>query len=108
MEPFRRDAHLVRRPSPPFPSRGHAVHRIRFGQLPLFVRIVVGIAIINVWVSFEEFIVDRVGLWKYMPGYRVGQFCVWDLTVVTLVITSLAWVSWRDNSAGANRHPSAT
>jgi hypothetical protein len=42
-------------------------------------------------VSFEEFVVDRVGLWKYMkymPYYKAPQFCVWALTV-TLVVAGL-------------------
>jgi cytochrome c-type biogenesis protein CcmH/NrfF len=64
-----------------------------FRQLPLFVRVVVGIALINLWVSFEEFVVDRVGLWKYMPGYKVGMFCLWDLAVVLLVIAAITWAS---------------
>ena len=76
--------------------------RVRFGQLPMLVRVVVGLALINFWVSFEEFVVDRVGLWKYMPGYRVGQFCVWDATVVLLVVTGVVWASvMRDRAPSA-------
>ena len=43
---------------------------------------------INTWVIFEETIVDRHGLWRYMPFYRVGLFCVWDAAVfaVTLLV----------------------
>jgi len=47
----------------------------------------------NDWVSFEEFVVDRIGLWKYMPGYKVGQGYVWDLTVGALIIAGLVWAS---------------
>jgi hypothetical protein len=64
------------------------VDRSRFGQLPVLVRVSVGPSLINIWVSFEEFVVDRVGLWKYMPYYKVPQFCGWDLTV-TLVVADL-------------------
>jgi hypothetical protein len=69
------------------------VERLRFGQLPMLVRVVVGLSLFNAWVSFEEFVVDRIGLWKYMPGYRVGQGCVWDLTVGALIIAGLVWAS---------------
>ena len=71
--------------------------RVKFGQLPLLVKVVVGIALINSWVSFEEFVVDRVGLWKYMPGYQVARFCVWDASVILLVVSGLVWLSVRDN-----------
>jgi hypothetical protein len=69
------------------------VERLKFGQLPMLLRVVVGLSLFNVWVSFEEFVVDRIGLWKYMPGYRVGQGCVWDLTVGALIIAGLIWAS---------------
>lgn len=48
-------------------------------------------AFLNTWVLFEEIVVDRQGLWRYMPFYRVGDFCVWDLTVAVLI---LVWL-WR-------------
>src|SRR6202023_115685 len=60
-------------------ARRWTVERLRFGQLPMLVRVVVGLSLLNAWGSFEEFVVDRNGLWKYMPDYKVGRFCVWDL-----------------------------
>jgi hypothetical protein len=67
--------------------------RLSFGQLPVLVRVVTGIALFNAWVSFEEFVVDRIGLWKYMPYYKVGQGCVWDLAVAVLIVAGLTWAS---------------
>lgn len=55
--------------------------------LLLIAKIAVAMTFINAWVIFEETIVDRHGLWRYMPYYRVGLFCVWDAAV--LVITLL-------------------
>ena len=75
--------------------------KLTFGQLPVLVRVSVGLSLINIWVSFEEFVVDRLGLWRYMPGYRVGQFCVWDLTVTALVVAGLYWASVRGRRAQA-------
>jgi hypothetical protein len=74
-------------------ARRWIVERLRFGQLPILVRVVVGLSLFNAWVSFEEFVVDRIGLWKYMPGYKVGRGCVWDLTVGALIIAGLVWGS---------------
>jgi hypothetical protein len=53
---------------------------------------VFGLTLLNSWALFEELVVDRQGLWRYMPLYRVGAFCVWDvaaLVAVVLLITSL-------------------
>jgi len=44
----------------------------------------------NTWVLFEETIVDRYGLWEYMPYYRVGRLCSWDIGAMAL----LAWAVW--------------
>jgi hypothetical protein len=56
--------------------------------LPLIAKIAIAVTFINTWVIFEETIVDRHGLWRYMPFYRVGLFCVWDAAVfaVTLLL----------------------
>ena len=56
--------------------------------LPLIAKIAIAMTVINTWVIFEETIVDRHGLWRYMPYYRVGLFCVWDAAAfaVTLVL----------------------
>jgi hypothetical protein len=35
-----------------------------------------------------------VGLWRYMPYYRVGEACVWDLAVALLTIVGLWRLSW--------------
>jgi hypothetical protein len=57
-------------------------------RLPLIAKIAIAMTFLNAWVIFEETIVDRHGLWRYMPFYRVGLFCVWDGAVfaVTLLI----------------------
>ena len=60
--------------------------------LPLIARIAIAITALNTWVIFEETVVDRHGLWRYMPFYRVGLFCVWDAAVfaVTLLLLLLS------------------
>jgi hypothetical protein len=35
------------------------MQRVGFGDLPWIVRIVLGLAVLNLWVSFEEFVIDR-------------------------------------------------
>jgi hypothetical protein len=58
-------------------------------RLPLIAKIAIAMAFINTWVLFEETVVDRSGLWRYMPFYRVGLFCAWDATVLAITLLLL-------------------
>jgi hypothetical protein len=68
--------------------------------LPLIAKIAIAMTFINTWVIFEETVVDRHGLWRYMPYYRVGLFCVWDAAVlaVTLLLLLLSVAPLRRRS----------
>lgn len=55
-------------------------------RLPLIAKIAIAMTFINAWIIFEETIVDRHGLWRYMPFYRVGLFCVWDAAVLAITL----------------------
>ncbi len=66
------------------------MERLIFKQLPLVIKIAVWIAFFNAWLSIEEFVINREGLWRYMPFYKVADACVWDL-VVALIITVGLW-----------------
>ena len=57
--------------------------------LPLIARIAIAMTFIDAWIIFEETIVDRHGLWRYMPYYRVGLFCVWDAAVFAITLLLL-------------------
>ena len=57
--------------------------------LPLIAKIAIAMTFINAWVIFEETVVDRHGLWRYMPYYRVGLFCVWDAAVLAITLLFL-------------------
>jgi hypothetical protein len=45
----------------------------------------------NTWVLFEETVIDRYGLWEYLPWYRVGKLCSWDIGAMSL----FAFIVWR-------------
>jgi len=72
------------------------MERLIFKQLPLVIKIAVWIAFFNAWVSIEEFVINRQGLWKYMPFYKVADACVWDLVVALIITVGL----WRASRAG--------
>jgi len=63
---------------------------LSFGQLPMIAKVAVGIAFYDAWWSVEEFVIDRYGLWRYMPYYRVSDPCVWDLAVALLIAIAQA------------------
>src|SRR5438132_6734239 len=58
-------------------------------RLPLIAKIAIAMTFINTWVIFEETVVDRHGLWRYMPYYRVGLFCAWDALVFAITLLLL-------------------
>jgi hypothetical protein len=55
-------------------------------RLPLLVRIAVVLTFYNSFVLFEELVVDRRGLWRYLPLYKFGQFCIWDLGAIAGIL----------------------
>jgi hypothetical protein len=57
--------------------------------LPLIAKIAIAMTALNTWVIFEETVVDRHGLWRYMPFYRVGLFCAWDAAVLAVILVLL-------------------
>ena len=69
-------------------------------RLPPIAKIAIAMTFINAWVLFEETIVDRHGLWRYMPYYRVGLFCLWDAVVfaVTLLLLLVSVAPFRRRS----------
>ena len=64
-------------------------------RLPGLVKVAVALTLFNSWVIFEETVVDRHGLWRYMPFYRVGDPCVWDLAAAILIATAVWWALGR-------------
>jgi hypothetical protein len=75
-----------------------AMQQVGFGDLPWIVRIVLGLAVFNLWVSFEEFVIDRLGIWRYLPYYKFGRLCVWDLTVAIAIAVMVWWLSRKRNT----------
>lgn len=71
------------------------MERLPFRQLPLAVKVAVGVAFYDLWWMLEEFIIEPHGLWHYMPFYRVDNGCVWDLGVATIITLAIWRPSWR-------------
>ena len=60
-------------------------------SVPAIVKAAVVVTFFNTWVLFEETVVDRYGLWEYMPYYRVARLCSWDIGALALIIWSTLW-----------------
>jgi len=58
-------------------------------DVPKLVWFAVALTFFNSWVLFEETVVDRFGLWRYMPLYRVARFCTWDVAVIALILVAV-------------------
>jgi hypothetical protein len=54
--------------------------------LPGILKAAVILTFFNTWVLFEETVVDRYGFWEYMPYYRVGRLCAWDIGALALIV----------------------
>jgi hypothetical protein len=73
------------------PGGGKHMGTVSFRELPMVVKVATGVAYFTLWMCLEEFVIDRSGFWRYMPYYKKGDACVWDLAVFLLIVTGL-WV----------------
>jgi hypothetical protein len=64
---------------------------VSFSELPFLVKAAVFVSFVNAWVLFEELVIDRHGLWRYLPFYKVGLFCVWDFLALLLIGAGVFW-----------------
>jgi hypothetical protein len=62
-----------------------------FANIPGIVKAAVIVTFFNTWVLFEETVIDRYGLWEYMPYYRVAKLCSWDIGALLLIVWMTLW-----------------
>ena len=60
-----------------------------------FLKLISIITLYNSWVIFEETVIDRQGLWKYLPDYEYGCFCIWDIGAI-IIFSLLVWLLFRE------------
>ena len=61
------------------------MQKIAFYQLPLWIRIAAALTVFNTWVLIAEFVIDRYGLDEYLPFYRYGDICLWDIAIIIAI-----------------------
>ncbi len=62
------------------------ITQVRFAELPRLAKVGVALTLFHTWVLFAELVIDRYGLWEYMPFYRVAHPCVWDVVAAGVSI----------------------
>lgn len=67
--------------------------KVPFKDLPFLVKAAVFVSFFTAWVMFEELVIDRHGLWRFLPFYKVGLFCIWDVLALVLMGCGLLWFS---------------
>ena len=67
--------------------------KVAFKDMPFLVKAAVFVSFFMAWVMFEELVIDRHGLWRFLPFYKVGLFCVWDVLALFAIGGGLLWVS---------------
>ena len=64
--------------------------KVTFKELPLLVKAAVFASFLAGWVMFEELVIDRYGLWRFLPFYKFGRFCAWDVLALIVIGFGLA------------------
>jgi hypothetical protein len=67
--------------------------KVTFRELPLLVKAAVFVSFLAAWILFEELVIDRYGLWRFLPFYKFGRFCAWDILALVVIGSGLAWAN---------------
>ena len=60
-----------------------------FRNLPLAVKLATCLSFFMTWVLLAEFVIDRYGFDRFLPLYRVGDVCPYELLVLAAI--ALFW-----------------
>lgn len=71
------------------------MQQIQFGSLPTLAKFGIGAGILFLWTVFENQVIERFGIYQYMPFYRVGSICAWDIAAITVIYASFIYISRR-------------
>jgi len=63
--------------------------KVTFKELPLLVKAAVFVSFSTAWVMFEELVIDRYGLWRFLPFYKFGRFSTWDVLALVVIGSGL-------------------
>jgi hypothetical protein len=64
--------------------------KVHFRDLPVVIRVASAIGVLAGWACFEEFGIDRNHWDRFLPLYRIGQFCPYDAAMILFIAT--VWI----------------
>jgi hypothetical protein len=76
-----------------------AMEKLHYGALPAFAKFGIGAGVLFIWTVFEHEVIERFGIYQYMPFYRVGAICAWDILAITVIIIASIVMSKKPVSA---------
>ena len=60
--------------------------KVKFAELPVLTKVsTLGTFFIG-WILFAEFVIDRHGWDRFLPYYRVGNLCPYELVVAAFLV----------------------
>jgi hypothetical protein len=71
------------------------MQHIPFASLPTLAKFGIGAGLLFVWTLFEREVIERFGIYHYMPLYRVEGICAWDILVIACISGSFMYLSKR-------------
>lgn len=74
------------------------MEKIRFASLPPVARFGVAASLFFVWTLLERGVIEPLGIYHYMPFYRVEGPCIWDGFAAIII---LSWTWWASRSGPA-------
>lgn len=77
------------------------MQRIPFVALPFWSKLAIMLVPFMGWVMFAEFVIDRNGWDRFLPFYRFGQFCPYEVVVLS-VLAAGWWHVERTGATGGN------
>ena len=75
---------------------------LHFRDLPLVVRLTSAGTMMLAWIKFEELVIEGLGIYRFLPYYRYGKFCLYDVAAI-LLITTFWIVAHRSKGAAQTR-----
>lgn len=69
------------------------MQQIHFRSLPALAKFGIGAGILFLWTVFEHEVIERFGIDQYMPFYRVGGICAWDILAMATIYATFLYLS---------------
>jgi hypothetical protein len=66
-----------------------AMQKVQFSALPTPVKIAVWFTFVLAWMALEREVIEPLGIYRFMPFYRVQGFCVWDFLAIVAITVVL-------------------